>query len=358
MIAFVTSSSARASAPPGFDGAVALCSTAQRRMIARQRAPPYLQRHVKQASCVRMCASSSAVQELVGDQTEIRDIDLQNGVRMKYYHIKASGPEKAPLLFIHGTFHAGWCWARYFMPYFASRGYPCYAISLRGTSETMAPDDDSGAAITVDSHVQDGLCFLESVIQKPVILVGHSFGGLYVQKLLETRKVPVKAAVSVCSVPPDGNSRMVGRFFRDRGLGNVIKITLGLLFKKAASSPKVCQELFFSTDDDMSEIEKYMARFKTDSRRSLDVRDLQQKLPSLQVNPASQRVAWIEQDPIPVMVCGATQDCIVDLQGVEETARFFGVEPIIFEGLPHDVMLTKEWERAARAILDFLESVQ
>ena len=45
---------------------------------------------------------------------------------------------KSPLVFIHGSFHAAWCWTEQYFPYFASRGYPCIAISLRGTSGTFA----------------------------------------------------------------------------------------------------------------------------------------------------------------------------------------------------------------------------
>lgn len=41
-----------------------------------------------------------------------------------------------PLLFVHGSYHSSWCWAEHFLPYFASLGYPCYAVSLRGTGPT------------------------------------------------------------------------------------------------------------------------------------------------------------------------------------------------------------------------------
>ena len=42
-----------------------------------------------------------------------------------------------PLLFVHGTGHAAWCWDEFFLPYFAGRGFDSYAVSLRwhGKSE-------------------------------------------------------------------------------------------------------------------------------------------------------------------------------------------------------------------------------
>ena len=37
-----------------------------------------------------------------------------------------------PLLFIHGSGHAAWCWAEHFLDYFADRGFDANALSLRG----------------------------------------------------------------------------------------------------------------------------------------------------------------------------------------------------------------------------------
>ena len=44
-----------------------------------------------------------------------------------------------PLVFIHGSYHAGWCWAEHWMPFLAAKGYETYSISLRGTSGTLVP---------------------------------------------------------------------------------------------------------------------------------------------------------------------------------------------------------------------------
>ncbi|CAN0528726.1 unnamed protein product, partial [Ectocarpus sp. 8 AP-2014] len=44
-----------------------------------------------------------------------------------------------PLVFIHGSYHAAWCWAEHWMPFLAAKGYETYSISLRGTSGTLIP---------------------------------------------------------------------------------------------------------------------------------------------------------------------------------------------------------------------------
>jgi pimeloyl-ACP methyl ester carboxylesterase len=37
-----------------------------------------------------------------------------------------------PLLFVHGAWHAGWCWDENFLDSFAQRGFRVLAPSLRG----------------------------------------------------------------------------------------------------------------------------------------------------------------------------------------------------------------------------------
>jgi len=34
------------------------------------------------------------------------------------------------LVFVHGSYHAAWCWAEKWLPFFSQSGYDCYALSL------------------------------------------------------------------------------------------------------------------------------------------------------------------------------------------------------------------------------------
>jgi len=43
-----------------------------------------------------------------------------------------SDVRSVPILFVHGMWHAAWCWAEHLLPYFAQHGYASYALSLRG----------------------------------------------------------------------------------------------------------------------------------------------------------------------------------------------------------------------------------
>jgi pimeloyl-ACP methyl ester carboxylesterase len=44
--------------------------------------------------------------------------------------LPVAGRKPTPLLFVHGAWHAAWCWAEHVLPFMAARGYASYAVSL------------------------------------------------------------------------------------------------------------------------------------------------------------------------------------------------------------------------------------
>ena len=113
------------------------------------------------------------------------------------------------ILFVHGAWHGAWCWEEYFLPYFADKGYTSHALSLRGHGHSQKPARFRLARVA--DYVAD---VNQAVAQlaKPPILIGHSMGGLVVQKYLEQHTVP--AAVLMASVPVHGVFRATLRIAR------------------------------------------------------------------------------------------------------------------------------------------------
>jgi pimeloyl-ACP methyl ester carboxylesterase len=281
---------------------------------------------------------------------------------------------KTPLIFIHGSFHASWCWAEHYMPYFAERGYPCYALSLRGTGGTFAGDDVK--KVLIQSHVDDLSSFVDYVMDKErnqaPIVISHSFGGLTVMKYLERNLmndggnlldksvacIPLRGVVLMCSVPPSGNKDMTFRFLK-RSLIDSWKITMGLAMKKCITNEKLCRELFFDhyeeggndsiSDDDIRRIQGY---FERDTVATIDIMDLAKQLPS--ENTDENGIAIFSDEFPPSLVIGASDDFIVDWEGVNETAKYFGINPTIVSS-SHDVMLGGRWKNGADAIYKWLE---
>ncbi|TFJ87564.1 hypothetical protein NSK_000915 [Nannochloropsis salina CCMP1776] len=267
---------------------------------------------------------------------------------------------KQPLVFIHGSFHSAWCWAEHFLPFFAAQGYDSYAISCRGTSPSPSPNQE--ASITINTHAADLRDFLrvafppsEQDTPQP-ILIGHSFGGAILLKLLEQpTPSPLRGVAFLCSVPPSGNGPMTARFLK-RDFILALKIVLGFVAKKGAEWDWLCQELFFSPSLPPDLLRKYKERLKKDSVVGIDVKNFLKELPVLRADGATGQGRWVNEVPSRLVI-GAERDKLVDKEGVEETARFVDAEPPVFLPTAHDAMLDPEWRLAANALLQWLNAM-
>lgn len=92
---------------------------------------------------------------------------------------------ETPLLFVHGSCGAAWNWDENFLPYFAEKGFNAHAVSLRGHGKSEIPENFNRTSIA--DYVSDVLQAVETLPKTPV-LIGHSLGGLIVQKFLKKTK--------------------------------------------------------------------------------------------------------------------------------------------------------------------------
>jgi len=190
------------------------------------------------------------------EETWINSVKLGlNILRRDVDCVQKSLLTKPPILFVHGSFHSGWCFQENFFDYFSSLGHDCYAISFRGTGPTgLPPDSVKKNNVKVEEHVED-LAFVvnricrESIkrnISKPII-ISHSFGGLVLMKLLEQAAMrdSISGSVFLCSIPPSGNAAMTKRFLRKNFLLS-LRIVWGFVFK-GSSNQLIKQLSYFIT---------------------------------------------------------------------------------------------------------------
>ncbi|KAG6468915.1 hypothetical protein ZIOFF_073610 [Zingiber officinale] len=199
------------------------------------------------------------------------------------------GRRTPPLVFVHGSFHAAWCWAERWLPFFSDSGYDCYALSLLGqvkphTASSLSKADTllvgyvlesanlkgesdvplaATVAGTLQTHSGDVADFIRKEVKSPPVMIGHSFGGLIVQSYISNMEdsfssnqsslsenhssYPLLAgAALICSVPPTGNSGLVWRYLLTKPIA-AIKVTLSLAAKAFANSLPLCKETFFSS---------------------------------------------------------------------------------------------------------------
>lgn len=108
------------------------------------------------------------------------------------------------IIFIHGLFYNASYWDAW-VNYFKSSGYRCYTpvypFHEGNPAELRKKPDPKLAQVTLGDVVNTIALFIDALPEKP-ILVGHSMGGLVVQKLISMNKGV--AGVCIGSAPPKG----------------------------------------------------------------------------------------------------------------------------------------------------------
>jgi len=244
-------------------------------------------------------------------------------------------PRPTPVLFIHGAFHGAWCWTENFLPYFAEHGYTSHALSLRGHG------DSEGRERLRRTRIADYVADVEQVIgglpQTP-ILVGHSMGGLIIQKYLE--KHPAPAGVLLASVPVRGLLKTIARIALRHPLA-FLKANVTLSLYPIIGTPRLAGEAFFSLDMPAERRDSYFGRMQDESYFAF--------LDMLALNLPSPK-----KMDVPLLVLGAESDFFFSPSEVEATARAYKTQAECFPNMAHDMMLEAGWQSVADCILRWL----
>ena len=249
-----------------------------------------------------------------------------------------SDARPTPVLFVHGMWHAAWCWAEHFLPYFAEHGYASHALSLRGHGSSEGRERLRWTSLT--DYVAD-VIQVAGQLPAPPVLVGHSMGGMVVQKYLESHQAP--AAVLLGSAPPKGLIPATLRFARRHPLA-FLKSSLTLSMFPVIGTPSLCREFLFSEGIGEEDLAAYFARMQDEAFRAY----VDMMLLSL---PRPERVKT------PLLVLGAANDKAISPCEVEATARTYGTPAEIFPDMAHDMMLEASWQAVADRMLGWLDEL-
>ena len=231
---------------------------------------------------------------------------------------------KPPILFVHGVAHGAWCFAENWLPAAAAKGFPAYAVSLRGHGDSGGRRK-LGRTLMRD-YVHDVMQTITGLPQPPV-LVGHSMGAIVAQ-LVADRYQPRGLAL-LAPAPIHGAAGMLADLARQRPMDAARVIGGGTLPLRAA-------DLF--TGLDQATAARYVDRLGRES----PLVQYQLLIP--------RRIGPVRA---PVLVLGTRQDRVVDAKAVEVTAAAYGVRPVWLNGIGHDLMLDADWARALDVLLDW-----
>lgn len=112
-------------------------------------------------------------------------------------------------LLIHGAYHGAWCW-KVVKNELEKRGHEVYAIDLPGHGK----DTTNRKTVTISSYVNSVQLFIEKEGLQDLNIVGHSFAGIVISKLVEKISNRIKAIIFVNGVVLDAGESFFDFFPR------------------------------------------------------------------------------------------------------------------------------------------------
>jgi pimeloyl-ACP methyl ester carboxylesterase len=125
------------------------------------------------------------------------------------------GAMSRTVVFIHGNFVSSRCWDAWVARY-QSRGFNCVAVAYPGRDKPVEwlkanPNGAFLGSLTLDQVADHHDKVIRSLDERPIV-IGHSFGGLLTQLMVQ--RDLAAAAVAIDSVPPQGVIPLKWSFFR------------------------------------------------------------------------------------------------------------------------------------------------
>jgi pimeloyl-ACP methyl ester carboxylesterase len=230
------------------------------------------------------------------------------------------------ILLVHGAWHGPWCWND-FVNHLTESGHDVRAVQLRGH------DQPRGRIWHRVHHYVEDVQRMVAAFPAPPVLIGHSMGGLVVQKYLESDYSP--GAVLMASVPSRGTIAAVARLAVRHPI-EFLKTNFLLRLRPFIVTSKLVRKLFFTPETSQEIVDHCFARLQDESYLAF--------IDTIVVLPRPHRVQ------VPVLVLGAERDSFFTVAEVRSTARAYQTEAEIFPGMGHDMMLDTDWRKVADQI--------
>lgn len=253
------------------------------------------------------------------------------------------------IVFIHGLFMNNQSWDGW-KTYFEAQGYTCYAPANpkhEGNPNELRANPPEGLAdVTFEDWIAQLEQFIDGLPEKP-ILIGHSFGGLTAQKLVESGRA--EAAILISSAPPKRIVTLKGSF---------LKANVKVISRFKGNS------IFNPEDEEYKEWFHY-AIANSLSKEESDALFEKLAVPESRRTPraATKKIAKIDTDKphVPLLFIGGLEDVIVPNVLLKKNIKKYTDEGSIvdykfYEGKDHMICAALGWEEVAQYSLTWLQN--
>jgi pimeloyl-ACP methyl ester carboxylesterase len=242
-------------------------------------------------------------------------------------------PHETPLLFVHGAWHAAWCWDEHFLAYFAAQGYAAHALSLRGHGASWGTTRFAG----IDEYVAD-VALVARSLPAPPVLIGHSMGGFVIQKYAE--RFGARALVLLASVPHAGALRTILRVIARQPL-DALRSVASLNTRPFVDTPAKARRHLYGAAMPEAQLAAFAARVSDESALWL-------------LEIAGLSLPDVERVRVPVLALGGAEDTLFPPAMIQATGAAYGGETFILPNMGHNIMLEPGWMDAADIIIRWL----
>jgi pimeloyl-ACP methyl ester carboxylesterase len=264
-----------------------------------------------------------------------------------------SDSDQVPLIFIHGAWLSARSWENY-SDYFGKRGFAVSAPEWprkHGDVEEIRETSEESKGLGVDEIVDHYDAIIRALDESPV-LVGHSYGGLFVELLLD--RGLGRAGVAMSPAPPKG----------------IVKLPFSTL--KAASPalahpskwhgvvPLTLEEFTYAFVNTFTP-EKAKEAYERYAVPETGQIFFEGGFANFHLH-APTEVDFKRAERAPLLLVGATEDHTVPASLTKAQYKKYERSPaqteyLEFEGRPHLHMAADDWEEVAAAIESWLSGV-
>ena len=261
--------------------------------------------------------------------------------------------EQIPLILIHGAWLSALSWENY-SEYFAKRGFAVSAPEWprkQGGVEEMRETAEASAGLGVQEIVDHYAQLIEALDQPPV-LIGHSYGGLFVELLLD--RGLGRAGVAMSPAPPKG----------------ILALPFSTL---KAGAPALAHPSKWHGVVTLTAEEFAYAFVNTFSERDAVAAYDRYAVPetgqifyeagfaNFHLHPPTE-VHFKNGDRAPLLIVGAAEDHTVPASLSKAQYKRYERSPaktdfLEFEGRPHLHMVAADWQEVAAAVDSWLDGV-
>ena len=122
-----------------------------------------------------------------------------------------SESSKFQFVLVHGAWHGAWCWEKV-VPLLESHGHSVHTLDLPGLGEDPMPVHEVSLKAYVEKVVK-----LITEVAEPVVLVGHSMGGMVITQVAEEIPGNIHTLVYLTAFSPRNGENLLQYAQADEG---------------------------------------------------------------------------------------------------------------------------------------------